>query len=279
MKKSVYRFIVLAIGLSMLSLSACSRQEKPKTSDKPKVQETTNAVEKPIRSITLAPTPAGEVPRNPAVTTSPKEIVRMGPKEGLIDTIPSHPKMVSSPEREQALMERQKAFGKKVVEEQLAKAQVVYSRELQDLERKEIEVREKDPAVRVAYAGVKDVQFEYEEACKQSIPGYADLIRSASQLRTRLDEAFSRRNQGLTVDAQELSDLRNKLNKDLSSISQMRREANVSDPAIGQTLLKVQNVQSSYEQALLLNDEYMQVKRKSDQTSAVINNLTSKQGY
>jgi len=246
----------------VVSLAACSRKEPAKAA-------------KPVaKTLSVA---SNELSRMPVVFSNSTSVV-------LPTNIPKHPPStgVRTPESRQALREQQKAmrerqqvFRKKAIEEELAKAQVADEQAGLELEKKEGELREKDPVIRDAYTKLLAVRNEYEDACAKIIPGYADQVKEAERLRNSLENELSRQKQGEIVDAMKAMEIRKKLNLVLSSISRMRTAANPSDSAVGKMFLQAMEVQGAYKQSLLKNGEYIEQKKKTDETKSTIDDLTS----
>lgn len=259
--RGILGFCLLSL---VVSLAACSRKEPPKAA-------------KPVaKALSVA---SNELSRMPVVFSNSTSVV-------LPTNIPKHrpSAVVRTPESQQALREQQKAmrerqqvFRKKAIEEELAKDQVADEQAGLELENKEGELREKDPAIRDAYTKLLAVRNEYEEACAKSIPGYTDLNQKVAQLRVSLIGIQSRREKGVAVDVQEFAGVRKDLNQTLAQISRMRAAANANEASVWQALLKVRDVQASYEQILSENDGYMQMKKKAHQALAQVDILTSKQ--
>lgn len=258
----------LAVGLTLLCVgallfSACSRQEKP-AKQEPKSQ-----------SFEVAPTPAVEVagPLNP---TGQIKVVRMGPT-GVVQALPPRVS-ASTPETRKAVRERQQAFARKHRAAELDRLQVAHDAELQELQKKEGELRAADPAVKTAYAGMMEARQAYEAACEKDIPGYAVLVKESAELRAGLTEIVDRKNRGETVDVAQLAGINRRFNDALLTISQMRGQANAAVPTVAQALQDVVRAQGAYEQCLLDNKEYSLAKITPDRTAAEIARLTSMQG-
>jgi hypothetical protein len=249
------RYTVLgACLLFCLSVSvSCSRSEKPK------------AVEKKARTIEIAPTP---IP-----STGMVQIVRQTDTNSPHYRAPQN--SISTPESQKAVRERQRAFAKKAIEQELARKQVPYEQKRLELDKKEVEIREKDPAVRDAYASMMNVRSGYEETCKKSISGYDDVVREVDRTRGQLDDALSRRRQGMNIATQDLAVLRRDFNQAFTRFNQMRLAANLSNAAVGQALIEVRDAQAAYERSLAKNDEYLKSKMAADEALAIINNLTA----
>ncbi len=264
----------MAMILIVASFAACARKEKPK------------APEKKMQSFEIAPTAIPVLAStNAAVAVSasnqaervegPRKVVRIDPmaqgRPGPVKGTPLTPEQ----RRKMRLMESD--YAHKVIKAELEKAQLVYDLERQELEKTEVELRENDEAVKAAYARMLDVRNAYETACNKDIPGYADLVKESSQLRASLAELVARKNKGETVDSEQLASVNRRFNAALSTISQMRGQANAAVPGVAQALQDVIKVQGAYEQCLLSNKEYSQAKVKPDKTAAKIASLTSRQ--
>jgi hypothetical protein len=244
---------VLGVSFVLCLSSACSRQEKPKV------------VEKKPRTIEIAPTPV--------TATGMVRIVRQPDTNSPHYRVPQSAE--STPESRNAMRERQKAFAKKMIEQELARKQVVYEQKQLESDKKEVEIRGKDPAVRDAYVNMMNIRSGYEEACKKSISGYDDVVREVDWTRGQLDDALSRRRQGMNVATQDLAVLRRDFNQAFARFNQMRSAANLSNAAVGQALLEVRDAQAAYERSLEKNDEYLKSKMATDAALAIINNLTA----
>ncbi|MEI8352308.1 MAG: hypothetical protein WCG36_08350 [bacterium] len=190
---------------------------------------------------------------------------------------PIAPKPASTPETKRALREQEREEAKFLIKKYLPIAEASYEGEMRDLAKKETEVREKDPVLKAAYGKVVEVNSAYEETCVKTIPGYDELLKDSIQLRDQLDAALAQPDAGQPGNRQAVGEIRRKLNHALSEISRMRTAANASDSSAGTAFVKVMTTQSEYQQALLKNDEYVQAKRKVDESASSIKDLTSRQ--
>jgi len=247
--------------LSVALLVACSRQEKP----------TAKVPAKTPRVIEIAPMP---LPATGAVQTVSK--VDNKSYTNSPHYRPPHLSTSTAADKK-ALRDRQQVFQRDVVQKGLARIRTVYDQELQELGKKEIEVREKDPVLKAAYGRVVEVNSAYEETCVKTIPGYDELLKDSIKLRDQLDAALAQPDAGQPGNRQAVGEIRRKLNHALSEISRMRTAANASDSPVGTAFVKVMTTQSEYQQALLKNDEYVQAKRKVDESASSIKDLTSRQ--
>ena len=251
----------LGIVLTVLLTSACSRQEKPVAPAATKAKGVESA-------------PAVERHEQPIAFTNKAPAAALSEHKGSAKHV--------FPEKEQeasmnAMMKRRKANAEKVIGRELAKAEAAYDRERQELDKKEAEVREKDPAVRDAYAKVLAVRNEYEDACVKFIPGYGDTVKESVALRAGLEDFVARKNRGDSIDSNQMTVVYRRVNEALLKISQMRGSANAGVPEVAKALQNVVQVQNAYEQSLLNNDEYGKAKVKLDNTSIEITRLTSMQ--
>jgi hypothetical protein len=261
--------------LLVASFAACARKEKPK------------APEKKMQSFELSPTAVPVLAStNAAVAVAasnqaervegPRTVVRRDPMADGRPTPKKGPPM--TPEQRRQMRQMESDYAHKVIQVALEKAQLAYDLERQELEKTEVELREKDEAVKAAYARMLDVRNAYEAACGKDIPGYTDLVKESSQLRASLAELMARKSKGEAVDSEQLASINRRFNAALSAISQMRGQANAAVPGVAQALQDVIKVQGAYEQCLVSNKEYSQAKVKPDKTAAEIARLTSMQG-
>lgn len=265
----------VAMILLVASFAACARKEKPK------------APEKKMQSFELSPTAVPVLAStNAAVAVAasnqaervegPRTVVRRDPMADGRPTPKKGPPM--TPEQRRQMRQMESDYAHKVIQVALEKAQLAYDLERQELEKTEVELREKDEAVKAAYARMLDVRNAYEAACGKDIPGYTDLVKESSQLRASLAELMARKSKGEAVDSEQLASINRRFNAALSAISQMRGQANAAVPGVAQALQDVIKVQGAYEQCLVSNKEYSQAKVKPDKTAAEIARLTSMQG-
>jgi len=257
--------LTLAAVVVMTGLTACSRREPAKTPVKPREQAAPPVV------ATNAPAPV-----------STQHVAKASYSNSLQEArsrrnFPIAPKPPSTPETKRALRERQREEAKFWITKYLPIAEASYEGEVKDLTKKEIEVREKDPVLKAAYGRVTEVNSAYEETCVKTIPGYDELLKDSIQLRAQLDAALARQGGGQADGEQEIGEIRRKLSQTLVKISRMRTAANASDSPVGTAFVKVMTTQSEYQQALLKNDEYVQAKRKVDESASSIKDLTSRQ--
>lgn len=241
---------------ALIFMVGCSRSEKP------------DADVKKERVIEIAPTAVPATSNVQAVGVERKSNTN-SPHDR-----PSRRVVNSTPEDKKALRERQKAFAREVAGKELGRMRSVYEQELQELDRKEGEAREKDPRVKDAYATVLQARAEYEEACVKSLPDYERQLNEAAMVRARLEDLVARRNKGEWVDTNELVAVYRNLNEITLKISQIRDQATAETGSVALALHRVVKVQAEYEQVLLGNNEYAQAKVKSDGTLAEITRLT-----
>lgn len=257
--------VTLVAVVVMTGLTACSRREPAKTPVKPREQTA------PAVVTTNVPSPVSTQHVAKASASNSLREARNRRK------FPIEPKPPSTPETKRALREREREEAKFWIRKYLPIAEASYEGEMKDLEKKEIEVREKDPVLKAAYGRVVDVNSAYEETCVKTIPGYDELLKSSIQLRAQLDAALAGQGGGQAEASLEIGEIRRKLSQTLSKISRMRTAANASDSPVGTAFVKVMTTQAEYEQALLKNDEYVQAKRKVDESASSIKDLTSRQ--
>lgn len=264
---------MVAMGIAAFAacLSGC-RREKPEPA------------KAPVREIAVAPTPAtqvaatGGVVRLPVITPKSKALSLTSNELARPSRQPMSPEDKKAlAARQKALRERQKAFQHELAAKALPEVQRSHEQALQDLERKETEAREQDPAVREAYAKVLTVRGEYEAACAKDIPGYADRVKESETLRARLEALLAAKNRGDAVDMGELKTVHRQLNDALRGISGMKTEANATVPGVTLALQNAVAAQGAYEQVLMGNKDYGQAKRKADELSADVARLTSMQ--
>jgi hypothetical protein len=264
----------LALTLvAVLPVAAClvgCRREKP---EPPKA---------PVREIAVAPTPVVRVETNrarrPVITPESKALPAATNAPGKWQRPKLTPEEAQAlKERQQAVRERRRAFERERAAKALPEVQRSREQALEALERKEAEVRERDPAVRDAYAKVLAVRGEYEAACARDIAGYADRVKESETLRARLDELLGAKNRGETVDLDALKAVHRQLNDALRGLSGMKTQANASVPGVTRALQAVVAQQSAYEQVLMGNKDYEPAKRKADELSADVARLTSMQ--
>lgn len=253
--------LTLAAVVALTGLTACSKREPAKVPVK--------TGEKVVA--TNAPSPVSTQHVDKASDSKSLQEARNR------RNFPITPKPTSTPETKRALREREREEAKVWIRKYLPIAEASYEGEVKDLAKKEIEVREKDPVLKAAYGKVEQVNAAYEETCVKTIPGYDELLKDSIQLRDQLDAALARQGGGQAGGEQEIGDIRRKLSQTLSKISRMRTAANASDSPAGTAFVKVMTTQSEYQQALLKNDEYVQAKRKVDESASSIKDLTSRQ--
>ncbi len=257
-EKKIFSALAALLGVFLVLVIVHSRRANPKPVAVP---------EKKIQVIEIAPTP---LPLT-GIVRNVRNVDTNAP-----GYTPPHPS-TSTPETKKALRDRQRVFMKKVIEAQLAKEQAVYDQELQELAKREIEVRTQDPLVSVAYAKVIHVRAEYEDTCMKSIQGYADQVKESTVLRASLDDILSRKNKGEIIVSNVVAGVYRRVNDALSKISRMRDDANASVPEVARALQHVFKVQGDYEECLLRNNEYSQAKKRPDEILAEINRLTHMQ--
>ena len=257
--------LTLAAVVALTGLTACSKREPAKAPVKPREQAAPPAV------ATNAPAPV-----------STQHVAKASDSNSLREArnrrnFPIAPKPASTPETKRALREREREEAKGLIKQYLPIAEASYEGEMRDLAKKETEVREKDPVLKAAYGKVVEVNSAYEETCVKTIPGYDELLKDSIQLRDQLDAALAQPDAGQPGNRQAVGEIRRKLNHALSEISRMRTAANASDSPVGTAFVKVMTTLSEYQQALLKNDEYVQAKRKVDESASSIKDLTSRQ--
>lgn len=255
--------LMLAAVVALTGLTACSKREPAKVPVKPGAQVTaTNAPSlEPTQHVAKA-----------ATDNSLKDA-----RERKLRKLPIAPKPESTPETKRALREREREEAKFWIRKYLPIAEASYEGEVKDLAKKEIEVREKDPVLKAAYGKVEEVNAAYDETCVKTIAGYEELLKDSIQLREQLDAALAKQGGEQAGGEKEIGEIRRKLSQTLSKISRLRTAANASDSPVGAAFVKVMNTQSEYQQALLKNDEYVQAKRKVDESASSIKDLTSRQ--
>lgn len=254
------------VALLAGSMTACSRKKE----EKPK------APEKKVQSFTVAPTPAVTLAASQAIT-SRVDVARMSPT-GMVHSI-SRRSDTRTPESRKAFQAVQIAAGLEVVKKELDKTQIAYDLELRDLEKTEEALREKELAIRDAYAKVMEVRNAYEEACSKSLAGYSDMKNETDALESQMNDLMARMRKGETVDRVIASEVRQKLNATLRATSKMRKSGNATNPDVAKAFQNVMVVQEAYAQVLAENPEYRQAKQKPDQIAAQIADLNLRKGY
>ncbi len=166
-RKTVITLLCANLGVSLLLClsTACSRQEKPK------------AVEKKPLTIETAPTP---VP-----STGMVKIIRK------IDTNSPHYRppepSTSTPERQKRLRDRQVAFQKKAIAEEIPKIEKQIDELSDQLQAVESLARLSNSAVVASARTLEMAQSAYDQA-RYALPGMAELKRDRDAAKARLTE-------------------------------------------------------------------------------------------
>jgi Tfp pilus assembly protein PilN len=251
----------LGIVLAVLLTSACSRQEKP---------------------VAPAATKAKGVESAPAVERheQPIAFTNKAPAAALSEHKGSGRRVLTEKEQDAsraAMMKRQKAYAEKVIGDRLVATEIALTQEQQELDCKEVEIREKDPILKAAFEEVLSARRQYEAACAEGIPCYAGLTTETATLKKRVDDYVALRNQGQLVDLAALAAEHKKLNTLLRNIRESQFAANATNATVRTAFEHAIKTQEAYASALGMNRDYEAAKARTEPTAARVEELKSTQ--